>query len=461
MGERTRFDDLKASLRDGHVVAVERLLPEYVSRIDWPLARLHEERTVALRALVTTAVERSSWHRRRLEGIDVGSLSDRDIVDLPVMTKTDLMDNFDSIVTDPRLSRQLCEDHLAQSPGDHLFGEFQVVASGGSSGLRGVFVYGWDAWAICYASNVRFQVRDWNSDPTLAETRRVIAVVAASSPTHISAALSKTFSVGDNARHLFPVSLALEKIVAGLNTLQPTVLMSYSSFLPRLALEAQSGRLRIAPRRVIAISEPLLPEARQVVDEAWGAPLANGYAMSEGVFTGVCGHGIHLPDDLSIFEPVDADGRPVQPGVLSHRVLVTNLYNLTQPLIRYEVTDQVTLIDETCPCGSSLRRIEDPQGRLDDTFEYANGLSVHPHVFRSALSQHRAIIEYQVRQTPRGATIGIVVAEGTVDVQALHAKITAALGALGLAYPQVAIEILAALPRQASGKLKRFVPIPN
>ena len=85
--------------------AVERLLPEYVSRIDWSLARLQEERTAALRALLTTAVERSSWHRRRLEGLDIASLSDRGIVDLPVMTKTDLMDNFDAIVTDPRLSR--------------------------------------------------------------------------------------------------------------------------------------------------------------------------------------------------------------------------------------------------------------------------------------------------------------------------------------------------------------------
>jgi phenylacetate-coenzyme A ligase PaaK-like adenylate-forming protein len=196
--------------------------------------------------------------------------------------------------------------------------------------------------------------------------------------------------------------------VAGLNELQPTVLMGYSSFLPRLALEAQSGRLRITPRRVIAISEPLLPEARQVIHETWGAPIANGYGMSEGIFTGCCGHGNHLPDDLCIFEPVDADGRPVGPGELSHRVLVTNLYNHTQPLIRYEVTDQVTLINGTCPCGSSFRRIEDPQGRLDDTFEYADGLSVHPHLFRSALSQQPAVIEYQVRQTRRGATIGIV-----------------------------------------------------
>ena len=330
----------------GHVADVERLVPDYVSRIDWPLARVQAGAYGrAARLARRRRCERSPWHRRRLEGLDIASVSDRDIVDLPVMTKTDLMDNFDSVVTDTRLSRRLCEDHLDRNPGGHLLGEFQVVASGGSSGQRGVFVYGWDTWAICYASTVRFQARDWSRDPTLAGIPRVIGVVAASSPTHISAALSKTFSSGDNARHLLPVSLPLEAIVAGLNELQPTVLMGYSSFLPRLALEAQSGRLRIAPRRVIAISEPLLPEARRVIHETWGAPIANGYGMSEGVFTGFCGDGIHLPDDLCIFEPVDADGRPVGPGALSHRVLVTNLYNHTQPLIRYEVTDQVTLID--------------------------------------------------------------------------------------------------------------------
>ena len=244
------------------------------------------------------------------------SLSEGDIVDLPVMTKTDLMDNFDAIVTDPRLSRQLCEDHLDQNPGDHLLGEFQVVASGGSSGLRGVFVYGWEAWATCYASNIRFQTREWSLDPSLAQVPRVIAVVAASSPTHISAALSKTFATGDHARHLFPVNLRLEEIVDGLNELQPTVLMAYSSFLPRLAMEAQGGRLHITPRRIVAISEPLLPETRQIVHQTWGAPIANGYAMSEGVFSGFCGHGIHLPDDLIIFEPVDVDGRPVGAGEL-------------------------------------------------------------------------------------------------------------------------------------------------
>ncbi len=215
MDEREGSDDSTTSLREGHVAAFERLVPDYVSRIDWPLARLHEERTAALRALLTTAVERSSWHRRRLEGLDITSQSDRAVVDLPVMTKTDLMDNFDAIVTDTRLSRRLCEDHLDRNPGDHLLGEFQVVASGGSSGREvSTSTDGTRGRSATRRTSASRPGTGTATRPSQARPR-VIAVVAASSPTHISAAFSKTFSSGDDARHLFPVSLPLERSSPG------------------------------------------------------------------------------------------------------------------------------------------------------------------------------------------------------------------------------------------------------
>ncbi|MGH9012521.1 MAG: hypothetical protein ACRDZ1_01050 [Acidimicrobiia bacterium] len=132
MDRRNQLDHAQTVLRERHVAAVQRLLPEYVGRVDWSTARLQEEREEALRALLTVAQVRSAWHRERLSDVDIRSLSPLDIVDLPVMTKGDLMENFDSIVTDGRLSRRLCEEHLDHAPGDHLMGEFQVVASGGS-----------------------------------------------------------------------------------------------------------------------------------------------------------------------------------------------------------------------------------------------------------------------------------------------------------------------------------------
>jgi len=457
--EDVKPDDGHAALRRRHVADFEAMLPEYLGRIEWTADRVADERRRALRALLAIAVARSPWHRERLAAIDPGGFSEAHIASLPVMTKTDLMDDFDHLVTDPRLTRELCERHLEEAAaGAYLLGQYHVVASGGSSGQRGVFVYGWDAWAICWASMARFPQRDWASDPALAGVRRVAAVVAASKVTHVSAAFRRTFSTDRTPEHLIPVSQPLERIVDELNHLQPTELIGYSSMLPRLAREAQAGRLRISPRRVMAISEPLLPEARAAIRQAWDVPIGNRYGMSEGVFAGFCGHGTHLPDDLCVFEPVGTDGRPVPPGMPSERVYVTNLYNHALPLIRFEVTDEVTVLEEPCPCGSAFRRIADPQGRLDDTFVYPGGVSAHPHVFRSSLGQHRQIVEYQVRQTERGADIRVV-ADAEIDTALVGLRIAEALASLGLTKPDVILTRVATLDRQASGKLKRFVPL--
>lgn len=445
------------SLRDLHVARLAQLLPEHRARIEWPAERIAAERVRALRALVSGARERSQWHRERLVDIDLDALDPIDLRCLPVMTKTDLMDSFDEIVTDPRVTRDLCEAHLRHNSAGYLLDEYRVVTSGGSSGVRGVFVYGWDAWATCYSSIVRFQQRDWEADPALADVPRVTAVVGASHATHMSAALGQTFSSATSQRHLFPVDDPIAAIVDGLNRLQPTILMAYSSYLPHLIDQVQRGQLRIAPRRVIAISEPLLLEVRAAVDATWNVPVASGYGMSEGVFAGSCGHSLHLPDDLCVIEPVTANGEPVPTGERADRILVTNLYNHLLPLIRFDVTDQIVVLPDSCPCGSTFSRVADPQGRLDDTFSYAGGVTVHPHVFRTTLASESNVIEYQVHQTAQGAEVRIV---GAVNADRVKADLERALRQLGVTEAVVTVASAASLGRQPSGKLKRFVPLP-
>ncbi|UCH87403.1 MAG: phenylacetate--CoA ligase family protein, partial [Dehalococcoidia bacterium] len=229
----------------------------------------------------------------------------------------------------------------------------------------------------------------------------------------------------------------------------------------QLTHEARAGNLRISPKRIITSSEPLLPEIRSALEETWNAPVGNWWGTSEGGPTGVScakGSGMHLADDLLIIEPVDEQGRPVPPGARAAKLYLTNLYNLILPLIRYEVTDEVTLLAEPCPCGSQHRRVDDIQGRLDDCFVYAAGLTVHPLIFRSALGRERNILEYQVRQTDNGAEIAARCL-GDVDIPGLRRKIVQELAQLGLKNPEVSITPVERLERQAIGKLKRFFPL--
>jgi phenylacetate-coenzyme A ligase PaaK-like adenylate-forming protein len=313
---------------------IEHLLPqigEHFERVAWSAERLRAERTARLRELVGTAVKCSSWHRDRLGDVDLTALDSDDLRDLPVMTKDDLMGNFDAIVTDPQVNLADANAHIAKLQGDAYFrDELHAVASGGSSGVRGVFVWGWDAWATVQLTAMRRALLDRIGDPELVSRPPVAMIVAAENATHFTSALSETFATGAVETHRFRVGLPLEEVVAGLNSVGGDNLATYPSMLARLVGEARAGRLQIRPRRIMTMAEPLLPETRHAAEEAWQAPIANMWGTSEAGVTAIgCnkGSGMHLTDDLVIVEAVDAEGNPVPAGVRSHKVYVTNLFN--------------------------------------------------------------------------------------------------------------------------------------
>jgi phenylacetate-coenzyme A ligase PaaK-like adenylate-forming protein len=445
-------------LRERHLAEFSALVPEHLERLRWPVDRIREERERRLRVLLAAARERSSWHAGRLAAVDPATATEADLARIPPMTKDDMMEHLDGIFTDPRLSRRLVEVHVDTLVDDaYLLDEFHVFTSGGSSGRRGVFVYDWNGWMWFSLSLLRFAIRQRRADPELGP-EAVEAVVAAEKASHMSGAT--TFSPPGAPIHRFPSTLPLATIVAGLNRVQPAILRGYPTALCALAAEARAGRLRIAPRAVRAQSEPLLPEARSAIEETWGRPVGNGYGTTEGAAASSCGEGrgMHLNEDLCIFELVDEAGKPVPPGERCTKLYVTNLSNLAQPLIRYDLTDELRILDEPCPCGSAFRRVDDIEGRNDDLFTYPGGVVVHPLVFRSPLGRERHVVEYQVHQTPRGVATRLR-ADGEVDVAALSQRIADALAHADVKEPQVTVTRVEAFERQATGKLKRFFPL--
>lgn len=343
-------------LRERHFAEFSALVPEHLERLSWPVERIREERERRLRALLAAARERSSWHAGRFTAVDPATATEADLTRIPPMTKDDMMEHLDGIFTDPRLSRRLVEAHVDALVDDaYLLEEFHVFTSGGSSGRRGLFVYDWNGWMWFTLSMVRFAVRERLADPEVG-LGVVEAVVAAEKASHMTGAT--TFFPPGAPIHRFPSTLPLAEIVAGLNRVQPAILRGYPTALAALAAEARAGRLRIAPRAVRAHSEPLLPELRRTLEETWGRPVGNGYGTTEGAAGISCGQvrGMHLNEDLCIFELVDEAGKPVPTGERCAKLFITNLSNLTQPLIRYELTDELRLLDEPCPCGSAFRR---------------------------------------------------------------------------------------------------------
>jgi phenylacetate-coenzyme A ligase PaaK-like adenylate-forming protein len=370
------------------------------------------------------------------------------------------MQSWDEIVTEPGCSLAVAEAHLEALSDDAYFGRnLHVIASGGSSGQRGVFLYGWHGWAVSYLGVMRGFLAALERLPQRPSGPQVS--VAAERAAHATAAVARTFSPPDRPLLSAPVTWPLERIVALLNEARPGFLMCYASMLPVLVEEARAARLRIAPALICSTSEPLLPEVREAVSAVWGARVINLFATSESIsiaFPCPLGLGIHIAEDLNILEPVDASGAPVKPGERSAAILLTNLYNPSLPLLRYEVSDEVSVAAEPCACGSAYARLSDVQGRTDDVFCYGGGLSVHPLNFRSALGRQPAILEYQVRQSERGADIDVT-GRADVDLAALRRELEERLRALGLEAPEVRMRRVETLARQGTGKLKRFVPL--
>src|SRR5262249_39614384 len=146
-----------------------------------------------LRELLLTAKAHSVWHARRLADVDPDTVTEDELASLPVMTKADLMANFDAIVTDRNLNLGLVEAHierLGERP-EYLLDRYQAVCSSGSTGTRGVSLYDWDAWTTCYLGWFRYLLRDFGTTPFS------IALVAAGKAFHISRALVQTFSDPD------------------------------------------------------------------------------------------------------------------------------------------------------------------------------------------------------------------------------------------------------------------------
>ena len=137
----------------------------------------------------------------------------------------------------------------------------------------------------------------------------------------------------------------------------------------------------------------------------------------------------------------------------------TGIRELTETIIEQpEITDEVTVLDEPCPCGSAHRCVADIQGRLDDTFVY-EGRPVHPLAFHTALGRRAGIVEYQVRQTPDGAHVAVR-CQAPVDLDELARDIGSNLARLGLEQPSVTLEAVDRLERTSGpGKLTRFVPL--
>jgi phenylacetate-coenzyme A ligase PaaK-like adenylate-forming protein len=222
-------------------------------------------------------------------------------------------------------------------------------------------------------------------------------------------------------------------------------------------------------QQVVATSETLTEAARARIQAAFGVPLLDNYAAGECLFlSNGCptDPGAHVNADWAILEVVDENNRPVPPGQVGSKVLVTNLANTVMPFLRYEMGDRVVMATEPCRCGSRLPRVERVEGRSADFFWVRSKIGYRPlltYPFQHALEYLRDVREWQAVQRERNRILVRVemLPGAALDRARARRKLAERLETVGLRDElEIEMEVVPHLGWDAgTGKFRRLVSL--
>jgi phenylacetate-coenzyme A ligase PaaK-like adenylate-forming protein len=424
---------------------------ELMARDRWAREELLVFQRERVQALVAHAVTNSPYYREAL-GADA---AERPLSELPTLPKATMMAEFDRVVTDPQLRLADLQAHLAgPDPSQSFLGAYRIATTSGTTGRRSIVAFTNDEAAAWRAASARPMMRigvgpgprfaALGSPSPVHVTRQVLVPPGMTTP-HISAAT--------------PIS----ELVAALNAQQPEVLVGAVGVWRALAEEQIAGRLRIAPSTAFFSSEAVTADVRRRVREAWGIEPVSGYAATEAPTIAASSPEhpeLEIAEDVVVIEIVDEDGKAVPPGRPGAKVLLTNLINYAQPLIRYELTDSVVESPLPNPAGRPWRCLLSIDGRTADIL-YLRGLDgatvpIHPSVLGSAVAPLAEVGEYAFVYDANGLHAQIVLTPGAApDVsERLREALIVAIDSTGAITPAVDVQPVPALEREPGGKIR-------
>ena len=350
-----------------------------------------------LKKLIKYARQNSQYFKELYEDID----SDFSLKDLPPTNKVAMMENFDAWITDSNITMERINDFTKdiENVGRMIDDKYLIFKTSGSTGNPATILY--DKKNVDVASAVaafRTFARKEDFKKFMKNGKRTAGVFA-NYGFYLACGMSRYLQL-QNPRRKNKITIDInapeEQIIKELNGFKPSMLSGYPS---NLALLAGSKELTIRPDVVITGGELLTDEIRHKLEKKFSCYVQTHYSCTEaGEIACECSKKhLHVNEDWVIVEPVDKDNNPVSCGVRSDKVLITNLSNYIQPIIRYELTDRIIVHEEKCGCGKNSHWLE-IEGRTDDILEFKEGVLIAPMSFYKVLEEIPEIIRFQLVQ---------------------------------------------------------------
>lgn len=327
--------------------------------------------------LLSFARRQSRFYKRHYAAVPQRISS---ITELPPVTKSMLMEHFDDVVTDPAITKAEIDTFVADESkiGHRFLGRYPVWTTSGTTGEPGIFVQDETTWTILNVLPDRWMVSALFGRKPLTRLLKnefrgaEIAVTGGHFAGASGVALMQRESRFLQHRiRLFSPTQPFEHLVSDLNHYQPSFLIGYSTVLLELARAKREGHLDISPALIAPTAEPVSEIQKLELALAFDCAVREIYGATECYPIAVeCERGnLHANTDWVVIEPVDEEYQPVSLGEPSETVLITNLANRVQPIVRYDLGDSITMYGEQCSCGSSFPVIE-VEGRQGDVLRF-------------------------------------------------------------------------------------------
>lgn len=354
-----------------------------------------------LEKLLLFAYDYSPYYRKAFEakGITRENIKTTPLERFPVLDKGILMEHFDELVTDRSLKQEelLSFDKTAKDDREIYLGKYHVVHSSGSTGTPRYFVYDRAAWEQMLIGIIRGALWGMSMGAVLkllAEKPRILYIAAT------DGRYGGAMAVGDGIRgvraeqRFLDINTPLARWSETVREFRPNIIIGYPSAVKILAELTGREKEPLHVRRVISCGEPLSNGLRKFLENAFHTEVINFYGASESLALGVeqrADEGMTLFDDLNVIEVIDGE------------MYVTCLYNFTQPLIRYHISDKLVLRETKADAECFFTKADVLLCRNEDVlwFEKPDGSKECLHPLSMEGFCVEGLLDYQFCQTSK------------------------------------------------------------
>lgn len=256
----------------------------------------------------------------------------------------------------------------------------------------------------------------------------------------------------------------LDRYVARFSESKYHYINGYTSSIVLLAKHCASKQIvlkQVCPslQACIVTSEMLFPDDKVLLEKWLGVPVINEYGASEvGLIAMQDATGAFVLNRQNLFvEVVDEANNAVPNGTVG-RILVTDLYNLAHPMIRYEIGD----LGSIKTLANGVQILDDLQGRTSDIARLPSGKVVPGltfyYVTKAIIKEDLDILEFVVIQH-EPAVFEMQYVSKTAMSTVLKKEIQQAMNTYLEPGLHVKYTQLESLDRSNRGKLKQFIQL--